>query len=330
VRGIAHAVGTARAPLGVVSRAYGRTHPELVKAILAEPFDFVYGGTSGALEAIAEAAQRADKPYALDLEDLHTAESREGDAPLTHALARAVLHDTLPAARFVTTASAPMAYTYAQEFGIAPRVILNVCDQREACPPRAADERPLELYWFSQTIGPSRGLEDVVRAAGHAGLRAAFHLRGVPLGDFVGRLRALAAALAPGLEILVHDPVPPDALVSASARHHVGLALETKDTANRDVCVTNKLLTYVAAALPIVATTTAGQCSLAAEIDGAARWYAPGNIGALAGVLAAWDRDRDSLAAASRASAAAFRRRLHWSHPAESGALLAAVENATA
>lgn len=327
-RAVVQAVGAAHAPNLCVVRAYGRTHPELVSAILSEPFDFIYGGTSGALNAIAEAARRAARPYALDLEDLHTGESRDADAALTHALARAVLRQVLPAASFVTTASTPMADMYAQEFGIAPLVLLNVCDQPDACPPKPADGRTLELYWFSQTIGPARGLEDVVRAAGKARICASFHLRGRPLGDYVGQLRALAAAQASELEIVVHPQLPPDALVCESARHHIGLSTEIGDTMNSQVCVSNKLLTYFAAGLAAIATATVGQRSLAAEIETATRWYSPGDVGTLATLLAEWNRDRESLATASRASAAAFRRRLHWSHESESGALLAAVEDA--
>ena len=55
-------------------RAYSRVHDELVASVAAEPADLVYGGTTGALAAVAEAARRLGVPYGLDLEDFHTGE----------------------------------------------------------------------------------------------------------------------------------------------------------------------------------------------------------------------------------------------------------------
>src|SRR5205823_15071536 len=58
-RAAAGAFGPARVPLAIASRAFGRVHPELVRAIAADPGDLIYGGTTGALAAIAEAAGRS-------------------------------------------------------------------------------------------------------------------------------------------------------------------------------------------------------------------------------------------------------------------------------
>ena len=329
-RRIAAIAGPQHAGYTAVTRAYGRTHPELVQAIQEEPFDFVYGGTSGALAAVAESARRARTRYALDLEDLHTAESRAEDASLTHALARTILRRVLGAAAFVTTASSPMAVAFAREFAVTPMVLLNVCDRRDGCSAMQADARPLELAWFSQTIGPRRGLEDVVVAAGRADLAASLHLRGLVSQDYLDSLRRLAATHAPGLEIVVQAPLPPDALVAATSRHHVGLAVEIGDVPNSELCVSNKLLTYVAAGLPLIATATVGQQSLGPELEGAVEWYPPGDVAQLARILKKWNDDRSALSRAAEASARAFRRRLHWAHPAESGALVAAVDHALA
>src|SRR5262249_20657455 len=52
----ASAAGVDRLPLGLASRAFGRVHSELVRAAVGEPADLVYGGTTGALAATAEAA----------------------------------------------------------------------------------------------------------------------------------------------------------------------------------------------------------------------------------------------------------------------------------
>src|SRR3954463_12573288 len=61
-------------PASVATLAFARVHRELVDAILDAPADFVYGGTTGAIAAVAEAARRSGTPFAVDFEDFHCAE----------------------------------------------------------------------------------------------------------------------------------------------------------------------------------------------------------------------------------------------------------------
>ena len=74
-RAIAGQLGAGRTPFPIVARAFGRVHSELVRAAAAAPADLIYGGTTGALAATAEAARRLGVPYAIDLEDLHHGET---------------------------------------------------------------------------------------------------------------------------------------------------------------------------------------------------------------------------------------------------------------
>ena len=62
------------------------------------------------------------------------------------------------------------------------------------------------------------------------------------------------------------------------------------------------------------------------DLGAGAVCYRPGDVATLAGGLARWFDDPDALRAAGEASWAAARRRWHWRHPAERGALVAAVE----
>jgi hypothetical protein len=68
------AAGSARVPLAIAIRGYSRMHDELVSAIASEPADFVYGGTTGALAAVASGAGQLGVRFGLDLEDFHSAE----------------------------------------------------------------------------------------------------------------------------------------------------------------------------------------------------------------------------------------------------------------
>src|SRR5262249_61364981 len=87
-----------------------------------------------------------------------------------------------PAADYITASSPRIAEVYQplSRSGL-PRVVLNVFPkaQRPSSPKSAEPVLPVTLYWFSQVIGPGRGLEDIVRALGRTPAGSAqLHLRG--------------------------------------------------------------------------------------------------------------------------------------------------------
>lgn len=327
-RALAATMSPQRAWLQLAITAYARTHAELVNAILAAPFDLVYGGTVGALAATAEAARRANRPFGLDLEDYHLDESEEADAGLTHALAGRVVRTSLCGARFVTTASVPMAQRYERDCGVSPHVIHNVVPRPAAPLHREVPRGPLQLYWFSQTVGPGRGLEEIVAAVAAAGIEAALHLRGSRGEDFVQALRRDARDTGAHLSITLHPPAAADDMVALCREHMIGLALEQGAVVNRDVCVTNKVLTYLAAGMAVIATATSGHRFVADHAPAALACYPAGDIAALALMLRRWDSNREELARARAASWHAAETRFHWEHPRERGALLQAFEGA--
>ena len=329
-RTLTRLLGAHLAPLYVCIRAYSREHSGLVAAALAEPADLFYGGTTGALAAAAEAGRRAGVPFGLDLEDFHPAELAAGPgAEVAHALADRILREVLPRTRFLTTSSEAIAAAYAERYAVYAQVVHNTFPLPPD--PPALEPSPgegLRLYWFSQTIGPGRGLEDVVRAAGLADIPVEMHLRGRALPDYVRTLERLAESQAPLLKLVVHPPAPPDAMVALCAGYDVGLAVESPHVLNRELCAPNKPYTYVLAGLAVVLTDTAGQRPLAADLGEGAFSYRSGDVGALAAGLRRWAEDKTALAAAKALAWQAARRRWHWEHPAERGALLAAVEEA--
>jgi glycosyltransferase involved in cell wall biosynthesis len=326
-------LGVARAPLDVVAQAFGRTHASLRALACAEPADLYYGGTAGALAATAQAARAQRVPYGLDLEDFHSAEQDDSaDARRAHEQIDRVERAVMPGAAFLTTGSEAMAEAYQRLRGQRPIAINNVFPL-PATPPNPASHSasPLRLYWFSQTIGPGRGLEEAVRAAGLVDAPLELHLRGGPVQGYIDALRALAAQVAPRLMITQHAPEPPDPIeLCRRGGYDVGLALEQTHVFNRTVCVTNKSFTYLAAGLAVAFTDTPGQHALALDVGEGAFLYPPGDAQALADGLARWANDRTALAAAKQAAWRAAARRWHWDHPLEKGALLDAVARALA
>jgi glycosyltransferase involved in cell wall biosynthesis len=293
---------------------------------MSERADLFYGGTSATLAAVADAAGRQGVPYALDLEDFHSAESEAPDADFTHALAARVEGAVFGRAAVITTSSAPIAWAYHARYGIVPRVVSNTFPLPSTPPDFVRQPGPLRLYWFSQTIGPGRGLEDAIAAAGRAGVEAELHLRGRSCDGYLAALDELRAASAPRLAIVHHPPAPPDAMVDLARPYDVGLALEQMSVLNHQLALSNKALTYILAGIAVALTDTPGQRVLGVELGPDRGLVPPGDIDALAALFARWAADPDALVAAKRAAWNAAVRRWHWEHDEDRGALCALVK----
>ena len=165
----ARAAAAASAPrvrrLALVARAFGRVHPELVRAAIADdPRDLIYGGTTGALAAIAEAARRLATSYGLDLEDFHSGERAGPMRRSPTRSPRASSTRSRAAPRSSPPRSEAIAAAYRDAYGVdagrdPQHLSASVASRRIS---RAPIPTRLRLYWFSQTIGPGRGLEDAV------------------------------------------------------------------------------------------------------------------------------------------------------------------------
>jgi glycosyltransferase involved in cell wall biosynthesis len=325
-KAIAGVVGPARIPLATVSRAFSRVHAELVRTIAADPGDLIYGGTTGALAAIAEAASRSKTPYGVDFEDLHSAETAGVEAPLVDALADRVERAVAAGAAFVTTSSEPIADAYDERLGVRPAVIHNTFALPSQPPDISrVDPSRLRLYWFSQTIGPGRGLEDAILALGRSGVAAHLAMRGRAQPGYLAALESMASAKAPRLEIVHLPPAPPDAMVDCARGYDVGLALEQMTPRNRQLCLTNKAFTYILAGVAVAMTDTPGQHALGTDLGRAAALVPAGDVDALAAAFSRWAQDPAELDCAKRMAWSAATRRWHWEHPLERGKLLSLV-----
>jgi glycosyltransferase involved in cell wall biosynthesis len=324
---ISSALGPARVPMSLATRAYSRMHDEIVRAATADAADFVYGGTTGALAAVAESAARLRVPYAVDFEDLHSGEYGPG-AEVTNALAARVERHVIGDAAFLTAGSPMIADAYQAIYGVRPIPIHNTFSM---APFETAGERgdhPLRLYWFSQTLGPRRGLDEIVRAIGRANVPIELHLRARPIPSYLDAVMALQREVAPRLTILLLDPVPPDEMVRLARPYDAGLACEEPLGLSRQICLANKIFTYLAAGVPVILSRTQAQAKLEPDLGASAFGYECGDIDGLARILARLSSDAGLRRQARCAARAAAQRRWHWEHPDDRGALLAAVAGA--
>jgi len=330
-RGLAAALTPARLPFGWAARAGSRAYDELARAAGSRPAELIYGGTSGGIAPAATAARRLGVPFALDLEDFHGAERPDGeDGGLANAVNGRVERALLAEAAFLTAGSGAIAAAYGERYGVEALALHNVFPLPQEPPPgleAGRDDRPgsLSLYWFSQTLGPERGLELAIEAMGRAGLAGSLHLRGNPIPGYFESLERLAAVVAPRLELAHYPPLSPGAMVEACHGHDLGLGLETGFSLGNRLALPNKALTYILAGLPVALTDTPGQRRFGRDLGAGALMVAPGGVDALAAGLTRCAHEPGLLARARRAAWEAAVRRWHWEHPLERGALLTAV-----
>jgi glycosyltransferase involved in cell wall biosynthesis len=325
---IAKGIGAGRVSLYVAGVARERVFPEVVRKAASLATDIVYGGGAG-LAAAYFTARFLNVPFAIDLEDFHPGD--QIDTPsgrLVQQLSERIEREVLPKASLRTAGSADIAQEYERVYGLECIPINNAFPIDESVRSGTNFEQPLRLYWFSQTIGSDRGLDDVIEALSIAGINAELHLQGVPIGSYLKSLRDRVISTAPKVSITHHDPCNPDEMVVESTRYDIGLSLERVKPTNRNLCLTNKALAYLAAGLALVMTDTAGQRRLRRDLGEGAFLYREGDVESLARHLTMWDRDRLALQQAKDAAFDAARRRWNWDNAEEKGKLVDAIAHA--
>ncbi len=210
----------------------------------------------------------------------------------------------------VYTTSQAMAEAMAEFAGSeVPKVLHNVFPlaERELLDGRQKDRNDLgrpSIHWYSQTIGPGRGLEFLVEALRDVDTPVDLHLRGNLFGDFGIRLKKLFPDKK-GHRLHFHQLVPHNELLSRIAEHDIGLATEEYQPDSRNLTITNKILQYLLAGIAVVASDTAGQQEVAAQAPAAVSLYENNDKDSLVKALNRFLDDREKL---KRAKATALQR----------------------
>ncbi len=305
-------------PVGLAARAAGGPVAALRRAVASVRADLYIAHYTAALPAAAAAARQHGGLLGFDAEDFHPGEGTgaAGEAFRMEMVA-AVERAVLPACAHVTAAAPMIGEAYAKFCGLKPVTVLNVFPLAMAPteqPRRATGEgaSALRAYWFSQTVGPDRGLQAFLHAMARAERRVTLDIRG---GDRWGHgqaLMALAQELGIAARVRLLPVASPEEMVRAAASYDVGLSLEGDVSLNRGLCLTNKIFTYLLAGVPVVLSDTPAQRALALELGVAACVV---SLADPDGMAAALDRLAGSPAHLAEAAATAWRlgrERYNW------------------
>lgn len=287
----------------IADRAASRMLGALEDAAREERADVIIGHNLPALPAAGRAAARIGARLGFDCEDLHGEEESDPDrAASARVLASAVQSRWLPRCEYLTASSDGIATEVARRYGVGrPQVVLNVFPLAMRTKPTSIRDRvdaTPSVYWFSQTIGADRGVEEAMSAVAGLPWPVAMHLRGKIAADYRQHLSNHAHALDLAGRFFVHAPAPADEMVALAMQHDIGLASEQPVSVNRLLCVTNKIFVYMTAGLAIAASDTPGQRQIIEQSPGAGFLFAPGSIEGLRAGL--WQL----LAAGARVAAA--------------------------
>jgi len=183
-----------------------------------------------------------------------------------------------------------MSEALADEYGCQPPIVIYNAfpwADRQSLDGLIKDRRDRNIpsiHWYSQTLGPGRGLEDLFDALPYVKFEAEIHLRGKSSTGFESWLSEKVPAEWRS-RIFIHDLVSNEELLSRIAEHDIGFAGEMKYCRSRDLTVTNKILQYLLGGLSVIASDTSGQYEVAKQAGAAVSVYKCGDIVELAGRL---------------------------------------------
>jgi glycosyltransferase involved in cell wall biosynthesis len=214
------------------------------------------------------------KKVAIDVEDWYSEDGLPEDrAHRPLALIRRYERTLLQSCCYASTTSEALSKSLASHYQCTPpKVIFNTFAfaERELIDGQRKDRQDSKLpsvTWFSQTVGPGRGLELLVAAINLIEFELELHIRGTPRPGFQEYLLAKVDERKKS-GVFFHAQVPQKELLSRIAEHDVGFAGELNDCMNKNLTIANKAFEYMRAGLAVIASDTSGHRELAENAEG--------------------------------------------------------------
>lgn len=241
----------------------------------------------GALPAAAKTAGFYKKPFSFDAEDFHRQEVNDDINSFHFKICRYLEDRYLPSANYFTASSPLIAGRYAALYKRTITTLLNVFPKTPALLTVHNEDKPLKLFWFSQTIGPNRGLEMIIQAMSLTKTIFELHLLGHPPDGYQRNLIDLMQTA--GIDeknILFYEPLNAGEIFNFASQFDIGIASETGFCLNNNIALSNKIFTYIQSGLAVAASNTPAQRGLldlypqigkiysnAAELSAILNWY---------------------------------------------------------
>ncbi len=269
--------------------AYHRVSWLLYLKAIANKADFYIAHNLAALPIAVMAAKFYQTKAGFDAEDFHRQEVTDNQLLAAYKIAKHLEDKYLCQTNYITAASPLIAAKYKQLYpNLNPIVINNVFEKTNISTNIATTTtNKLSLFWFSQTIGKMRGLELVIQAIG---LLKNKNINISLLGNISVSDKIYFKTLANTHKMLQNQliflaPTAPKNIFKIAAQHDIGLALELHTPLNRNICLTNKIFTYLTAGIAIIASETDAQKQFITQYPLIGKLFTKGNATQLAKVI---------------------------------------------
>ena len=245
-----------------------------------------------ALPIAVQAAKKNRAKCGFDAEDFHRNEVSNDPNDFQVKLKTFIEDKYLKEVDYLTCASPLISKAYKTLYPqLYPIVINNVFELKHQSQIKLNQNKGLKLFWFSQTIGKNRGLEEVILALNLIdNPLIELHLLGYLDQNENGYFNDLA-----NFSINYHQPISNSDIFKLASQFDIGLALERKQPLNRDICLTNKIFTYLISGLAIIASNTQAQQLFLEENEAIGKVYPIGNTTELSKIIVELLNNKDLL-----------------------------------
>ena len=292
--------------------AISRTAFWLERAAKKEKAVLFIAHNMGALPAVVKASGKWNAKCGFDAEDYHRGtynNKQSKEYKLTSNLEELYM----PRCNYVTAASPLIGETYQQLLKLDQLLIINNVFSIVNIQPFRAEpgvNGELRLFWFSQTMGSDRGLEDVVSALE---LLKDYNIKLTLLGLSSAEYRAsLLNRLSNQSMLTFMEPVAPTEIFALTAGAHIGIVSEQLVDENKNVCLANKLFTYLLAGNCVLASNTKAQKKFLEDNHGIGLLYKMKDPESIAEALRKLYNDRELLNKYRKAALNLGRNTFNW------------------
>lgn len=312
--------------LGIAEMAKGRASIDLVKKAKTIKADLYIAHNLAALPSAVKAAEYHKAKCGFDAEDFHRQEVSDSFNDLNFRISSFLEDKYFSRCDYITAASPLIVKAYEQLYPkLTLQVINNVFELAHSQSIIDRTDDKLKLLWFSQTIGKNRGLEDVIGALNILGNPAIeLHLLGNVKKESEDYLKALITNDSK-TNLHFHKPILPEKIFGFSAHFDIGLALEPSTPLNRNICLTNKIFSYLVSGLAIIASDTAAQKTFIKENEGIGFAYSIGNTAELADKIDFFFKNKIALKDCKIKSSLLAKEKYNWE--IESAKFLTIISN---
>lgn len=297
----------------IPENAISRTHPETLATAKKIKTDIYIAHNLGALPAAVIAAKSAGVKVGYDAEDMNS-----GQFTSTHSegylLNRFIEEKYFSKTDYFTAASPLIGKNYKNIYPfLNPVIINNVFPRLDFQPKALTSTGAPALFWFSQTIGPNRGIETVIEAMGILAHKVTLHILGRCSDGYRSIIYDHARLNAVEKErIHVYAPLPPDQLFEFASQFDIGMATETGVPFNRDICLTNKIFTYAQCGLALMLSDTQAQTLFIREFPQSGKLYKKNDADSLAIGIEEYILDQNLLHKTKTTNFDLGQRQLNW------------------